>query len=122
MHQKNNIQTIVPVLSSADIERDISWYKKHVGFNLTYQEEGYAVLNRDTIWIHLQWHHGNEDDPVYGSVAKIFVKDINEIFEELHERETITKDKLRLNTPWKTNEFGFYDLNKNAIFFVANVG
>jgi hypothetical protein len=24
------------------------------------------------------------------------------------------------NTPWKTNEFGFYDLNNNAIFIVED--
>ncbi len=35
-------------------------------------------------------------------------------------RSTVTKDKLRLNTPWKTHEFGFFDLNKNAIFFVQD--
>lgn len=37
------------------------------------------------------------------------------------ERGTITKDNLRLHTPWNTNEFGIYDLNKNAIFFVADI-
>ncbi|WP_347924825.1 VOC family protein [Pontimicrobium sp. SW4] len=121
MDQKTNIQTIIPVLSTADIERDIAWYKKHIGFNLTYQEEGYAVLNRENIWIHLQWHHDNDEDPVYGSVIKIFVDDINPIFEEMIQRDTVVKDKLRLNTPWNTHEFGFFDLNKNTIFFVQDI-
>lgn len=113
--------TICPVLSTSNLERDITWYDKYVGFNLTYQEDGYAVLNRENIWIHLQYHHNNEEDPVYGATVKIFVDDINLILEEMHKRGTITKDKLRLNTPWNTHEFGFYDLNKNAIFFVQDV-
>ena len=121
MTKTQNLNTIVPVLSTSDLERDIAWYKKHVGFDLNYQEEGYAVLNRDSIWLHLQWHHNNEDDPVYGSVTKVFVNDIQPIFEEMLKRETISKDKLRLNTPWNTHEFGFYDLNKNALFFVQDI-
>jgi len=120
MNQNSKFYTVCPVLSTSNLKRDIAWYKKYVGFNLTYQEEGYAVLNRGSIWIHLQWHHNNNEDPVYGSVAKIFVDDINPIFNEILKRGTITKDKLRLNTPWNTHEFGFYDLNKNAIFFVQD--
>jgi len=88
---------------------------------LNYLEEGYAVLNKDSPWIHLQWHYGNEDDPVYASVVKIFVNDIHSILEEMVSRGTVTKDKFRLNTPWNTHEFEFYDINKNAIFFVQDV-
>jgi hypothetical protein len=27
---------------------------------------------------------------------------------------------LKINTPWKTNEFGFYDLNNNSIFIMED--
>jgi len=50
------------------------------------------------------------------SVVRIYVKNIDPIFNEFIQRGTVTADKFRTNTPWKTNEFGFYDLNKNAIF------
>ena len=43
------------------------------------------------------------------------------IFDEMVERGTIKKEKLRLNTAWKTNEFGFYDLNNNSVFFVEDI-
>jgi len=121
MSKASNLYTVCPVLSTSDLERDIKWYEKYVGFSLNYMEEGYAVLKRENLWIHLQWHYGNEEDPVYGSVAKIFVNDIHLILEEMVNRGTVTKDKLRLNTPWNTHEFGFYDINKNAIFFVQDV-
>lgn len=117
----NNLQRIIPVLSSSNIDRDIKWYKTHIGFNLRYAEEGYAVLHREDIWLHLQWHHGNDSDPIFPSVIKIIVDDIYPIFKEMVNNKTITEDKLTLNTPWNTNEFGFYDLNKNAIFFVQNI-
>ena len=81
----------------------------------------YAVMTRDSLFIHLQWHADTEDDPLLGgSVIKIFVENIEPIFKELVERGTVKSNKLRLNTPWGTNEFGFYDLNNNAVFFVEN--
>ncbi|MGV6831153.1 MAG: VOC family protein [bacterium] len=115
-----NISHIVPVLSTSDLERDIVWYEKYVGFKLNYLEDGYAVLKRDDFTLHLQFHYGDQEDPVYGSVVKFFVKDIHLILKEMVERGTVSKEKLRLNTPWRTHEFGFYDHNKNALFFVQD--
>ena len=121
MTKTTSLHKLCPVLSSENLERDIKWYETYVGFNLNYLEDGYAVLNRGHLFIHLQWHHNNDEDPVHGSVIKIFVDDIYPMLEEMIKRGTITKDKLRLNTSWKTHEFGCYDLNKNAIYFVQEV-
>lgn len=82
----------------------------------------YAGLKRDQHEIHLQWHADTEDDPLLGgSVIRIFVEDIHPVFEEFVNRGTVKPDKLRLNTAWGTHEFGFYDLNKNGIFWVQDV-
>lgn len=113
---------IEPVLPSKDIERDIKWYKEHIGFDVVSKDDMYAVLKREHLYIHLQWHADTENDPLLGgSVIKLFVKNIQPIFEEFVKRKTVSKDKLRLNTPWNTHEFGFYDLNKNAIFIVEDI-
>ena len=120
MQNTSPIISLVPVLPSANIERDTNWYATYLGFTLTYKEEGYVVLKRDHYYIHLQWHANTEEDPVYGSVIKFFVDDIMPFFKEMLEYGIITEDKLHLNTPWNTNEFGFYDLNKNAIYFVES--
>ncbi|NVK52352.1 MAG: glyoxalase/bleomycin resistance/extradiol dioxygenase family protein [Flavobacteriaceae bacterium] len=113
---------ISPVLPSANIERDIKWHEKYTGFKVIHSDKMYAVLKRENLHIHLQWHADTEDDPLLGgSVIKIFVSDIYPYFTEFVEKKTITKDKLRLQTDWQTNEFGFYDLNNNAIFFVQDI-
>ncbi len=112
---------IVPVLPSTDITRDLAWYNKHAGFTHYFGDTGYAGLRRDNLEFHLQFHHGNDEDPITGgSVMKIFVKDIHPYFEEFVGRGTISKDRLRMNTPWGTHEFGFYDPNQNAVFFVQD--
>lgn len=112
---------VIPVLPSADIERDVKWYKKQTGFELDFGDDMYAGLKRGNLNIHLQWHADTEEDPLLGgSVIRIFVKNIMPLFAEFVERGTVTKDKIRLNTPWNTNEFGFYDLNKNGILVVED--
>ena len=119
-----------PVLPSYFPERDIDWYLKYTGFRCVYSSRDYGdqrgyidyvVLRRDQLTIHLQWHAGTEADPVYGSMLKIEVDRVRPIFEEFLERGTVQAHQLRLNTPWGTNEFGFYDLNNNAIFFVESI-
>jgi len=113
---------ITPVLPSQNIERDVRWYHDQVGFHVMHQDKMYAVLKREHLCLHLQWHADTKDDPLLGgSVIKIFVKNIQFIFDELVERKTVHKDKMNWRTPWGTNEFGFYDLNNNAVFFVSDV-
>lgn len=112
--------SIVPVLSSADVKRDLEWYEQHTGFQYYFGDHGYAGMKRDHLEFHLQFHHGTEDDPVLSGVMKIFVKDIMPFYNEFLNRGTITKEKLRLNTTWGTHEFGFYDLNNNAVFIVQD--
>ena len=118
----SNLIQIEPVLPSQDIPRDIAWHDRYTGFKSVFGDEMYAGLQREHLCLHLQWHADTPDDPLLGgSVIKIFVKDLMPLFEEFVERGTISPEKLRQNTPWGTHEFGFYDLNKNAIFIVQDV-
>ena len=111
-----------PVLPTSDLIRDTEWYKIKLGFTILQADTTYAVLRRSGIYIHLQWHADTNEDPLLGgSVVKIFVKNIETLFEEFVEKGIITDDKLRKNTPWNTHEFGLYDLNRNAIFFVEDI-
>ncbi|MEL6276530.1 MAG: VOC family protein [Bacteroidota bacterium] len=115
------ILEITSVLPTNDLQRDLKWYAEKVGFETRYHDDMYAVLKRENVYLHLQWHADTEDDPLNGgSVIKIFVRDIEPYFKEFVERGTIQPEKLRRNTPWGTHEFGFYDLNQNAIFVVQN--
>lgn len=113
---------IIPVLPSTNIARDIVWYEEKTGFKEYFSDKMYAVLYRDNLTIHLQWHADSEDDPLLGgSVIRIYVKNIKALFDELLQRGTITEDAFKSNTPWKTNEFGFFDLNNNAIFIMEDI-
>lgn len=88
-----------PVLPSQDIDRDVVWYKKHTGFKSVHRDAMYAVLKRDVIYLHLQWHADTKQDPLLGgSVVKIFVDDVRPLYQEFVERGTVEKEQLRLKT------------------------
>lgn len=113
---------MIPVLPSSNIERDVAWYQDKTGFVPYFADKMYAVLFRETLSIHLQWHADTDDDPLLGgSVVRIQVKNIQPLFEEFLKRGTVQQDSLKINTPWGTNEFGFYDLNSNAIFIFEDI-
>ena len=120
--QTTEIKQIVPVLPSADLERDVKWYQEKLGFEKVFAHDGYAVLKREQVHLHLQWHADTPDDPLLGgSVIRIFVLSIDPVFQECLETGVAKPDKLRRNTPWNTHEFGLYDKNNNAIFFVEAI-
>ncbi|TXF88205.1 glyoxalase/bleomycin resistance/extradiol dioxygenase family protein [Neolewinella aurantiaca] len=112
----------IPVLASSDLARDVAWYEEKTGFQNVADQKGYAIMQRENMEFHLQLHHGTEDDPVMAGVMRIQVQGILPLFEEFVLRGTIGQDKLRMRTDWGTNEFGFYDLNNNAIFIMEDVG
>lgn len=113
---------MVPVLPSSDIDRDVAWYDQKTGFKAVFFNDMYAVLQRDNMQLHLQWHADTEDDPLLGgSVVRIFIENLYPLFEEFVGRGTVNENKLVEGTAWQTNEFGFYDLNKNAIFMVEDI-
>lgn len=108
----------IPVLSSGDLERDVAWYAEKTGFRCVSDQKGYAIMQRETLEFHLQWHHGTEDDPVLVGTMRVWLKDgLLNLFEEFVQRGTVKPEQLRMGTSWGTNEFGFYDPNGNAVFF-----
>lgn len=118
---KTEFLQIIPVLPSSDIARDIAWYEEKVGFKTYFSDKMYAVLYRENLCIHLQWHADTPNDPLLGgSVIRIAVKNIEVLFQELIQRRLVMQDAFKANTPWNTNEFGFFDLNQNAIFIMED--
>ena len=117
-----------PVLSSADVARDIEWYEQKLGFKNVYDSTdynedpvNYAVLLRQGIYIHLQFQFPEDMAQMPGGSLRIEVENIYPLFEEYVEKGVVPKTKMVRNTPWGTNEFGFFDLNKNGITFYEDI-
>lgn len=106
---KTKLIGIIPVIPSADIDRDLKWYEEQAGFTQTFIADGYAGTARENLHIHLQWHADTEEDPLLGgSVIKIFVENIEPLFDEFINRGTVSENGINRNTPWNTHEFGVF--------------
>ncbi len=122
MDTRSKFLGIIPVLPSSNIERDTKWYEDKTGFKVLHADNMYAVLEREGVCLHLQWHAGTVDDPLDGgSVIRLTVDNLPPVFEEFVQRGTVDRSRYVANTPWRTNEFGFFDLNRNAIFIMEDV-
>lgn len=122
MEKETSFIGVIPVLPSSDIARDVAWYLAKAGFESVWDDKMYAVLHREGLSIHLQWHADTSDDPLIGgSVVRIMVKNIRPLFDDFVQRGVVKADELILGTAWETNEFGFYDLNNNAILFTEDL-
>ncbi len=113
-----------PILPSLEVAKDIVFWEQKLGFKNVYDSThygedpvNYAVLCRQNLFIHLQMQF--PEDMANGNLSQVRfqVENIRPLFEEYIEAGVITKESFREKTAWGTNEFGFYDANKNAIFF-----
>ncbi|MFK8055562.1 MAG: VOC family protein [Saprospiraceae bacterium] len=109
----------VPVLPSADIERDVKFYVEGLGFTEVFSDKLYALLRRQNLELHLQWHAGTEDDPLLGgSVVRLISDDVDAYYKVVVDQGIITASHAPKKTAWGTYKFGFFDLNKNSVFIV----
>jgi len=116
-----------PILPSLDVAADIAFWENKLGFKNVYDSThygespvNYAVLCRQGLYIHLQMQF--PEDMANGNLTQVRfqVENIQPLFEEYLASGVISKDSFRKKTAWGTNGFGFYDTNKNAIFFYEN--
>lgn len=119
---KSEFVDIIPILPSSNIKRDVEWYVKTLGFNLLSATDSYAILNIGKLFLHLQFYEDELNKRyINKSAVKIFVNNIEPIFKQCVDAGLVTAQKLRIRTPWNTNEFGFYDLNKNSIVIAEDL-
>lgn len=111
------VDYFVPVLPSADVARDVNFYVKGLGFQEIFSDSLYALLRRQNLELHLQWHADTAEDPLLGgSVVRLITNDVDEYYKIVVDHGIISPNHLPKKTPWGTYEFGFFDLNKNAVF------
>ncbi|MCP9291384.1 hypothetical protein [Gracilimonas sediminicola] len=120
-----NFLNISPVLPANDLKAEIEFFErlgfKNVYDSLNYSDKlDYAVLHRDGQNVHLQFQF-EKDMPAKDAAQqiKIWVNDLDALESEF--REQGFDIKRRDNTPWGTNEFGFYSPAHNAIIFVQDL-
>lgn len=111
------LRAVEPVLAVQDVTRSVAFYGR-LGFTLRWRDERYAVLVRDHVCLHLQWHDAKEwahgiDRPM----LRFAVHDLAALHKE-YAGLGVFHERTRLETtPWGTEEFAFYDPDRNGLTF-----
>jgi len=133
----------IPALPVQNATAAADFYREKFGFTITHQEDGFAILNRDDIQIHLWgasddgWKQrlqttlaGSEAEMGYPVISgaesflagtascRIEVKGIDELYTEYQTSGVLYNDNSKVEAqPWGTREFPTLDLEGNLLTF-----
>lgn len=113
------LKTAIPVLASLNEEETVKFYTEKLGFTFNTSWDGYLIMHRDDLFIHL-WPCDNPE------IAKntgcyIFVTDVDTLYAEYKPRGIVHPNADLQIRPWKTKEFSILDNNGNIIHFGEDI-
>jgi catechol 2,3-dioxygenase-like lactoylglutathione lyase family enzyme len=120
------LEAVHPVLAVKDVEAAIAFYTGRLGFTPLGRDSQtrprYAVIRRDGVVLHLQWHDASEwgaggDRPM----LRFVVPDVQALYEEYKDKGVFHERTALRETPWGTLEFAFYDLDRNGLTFYRDL-
>jgi catechol 2,3-dioxygenase-like lactoylglutathione lyase family enzyme len=118
-------QAVRPVLPSRNVPALIDFYVTRLGFALDFKdhedEPRYAVLKRDDVILHLQWHDPAEWQAVERPMLRFLVSDIQALYDEYKVKDVFHNRTALRKTDWGTQEFAFFDLDQNGLTFYHNL-
>jgi len=130
----------IPALPVQDIKESIQFYTTKFGFTVRHRQDGFCILVRDEVEIHL-WKSGDETwktkgaslaaDPICSGAesflagtasCRIEVQGIDELFEEYKKQGVIyNPDKVVEEQPWGDREFPALDHHRNLLTFYEEI-
>ncbi|MEJ7678329.1 MAG: VOC family protein [Segetibacter sp.] len=130
----------IPALPVQDIRQSMDFYTTKLGFTVRHHDEGFAIVVRDEVEIHL-WKSGDESwknkgtslaiEPICSGAesflagtasCRIEVHGIDELFEEYKKQEVIyNSDTVVEEQPWGDREFHALDHHRNLLTFYEKI-
>lgn len=107
--------SIAPRFVVQDIEQALAFYGQ-LGFVTTYQDEGFAIIERDGIDLHL---NSSEEPPKSHSVCWIGVTNIEALYQQYLPTNAV-QSPLEAK-PWGLKEFFIRDPFRNLILFAERI-
>jgi hypothetical protein len=107
--------SIAPRFAVGDLTLALAFYGQ-LGFATTYQDEGFALVTRDGISLHL---NPSDKPPVRHSVCWIGVTNIEALYQEYLSTNAIVSPLVA--QPWGFKEFSIRDPFRNLILFAEGI-
>lgn len=109
----------VPILASLDEEETIKFYTEKLGFTFHSSWEGYLILSKDDVQVHL-WP---TTDPVIpkNTGCYINVTEVDKLYAEYEPLGVVHPNGKLEVKPWEMKQFSILDNNGNIIHFGENM-
>ena len=124
----------IPAMPVSDMKRGTAFYQDQLGFALGHHEDGFAILRRDGVELHLwaatdqSWRTraGGSASPVVSGAesfiagtasCRVEVAGVDELHQAIQPRGIIHPNAPLRDTDWGTREFGVLDPDGNGITF-----
>lgn len=113
------LQIAIPVLASLNEANTMKFYTEKLGFAFHASWDGYLILSRDGIYIHL-WPCAD------AAIAKstscyIIVNEVEKLYAEYKSAGVVHPENELQDRPWKMKEFSILDNNGNLIHFGQDI-
>ncbi len=131
------LRAAVPVLPVRDTRKASAFYQDKLGFHIDHVDDGYAIVYRDRIQIHLwaatdeSWRRRADGAPVV-SGAETFIAGTASCRIHLHEIDAqciayrdagvLHPNGALTDKPYGLREFAVLDLDGNLITFFSEIG
>ena len=127
----------IPALPVNDMTRSVTFYRDTLGFTLAHHEDGFAIVRRDAVEVHLweaadeSWRTRSATTPVVSGAesfiagtasCRIAVAGVDELHRELDPHGIFHPNAQLGDQPWGTREFGIVDPDGNLITFFERHG
>jgi hypothetical protein len=112
---KPKMLTAISVLLSLDVPATVTFYTTKLGFTCPYQDEGFAILQRDRIQLHFTGC--NEQHLVDWSSCRVEVDGVDALYEECSSQGIVHPNSKLEDTDYGTREFGIIDVHGVLITF-----
>jgi uncharacterized glyoxalase superfamily protein PhnB len=109
------LDRIAPELPASDLKMSIEFYGRKLGFRtaVVLPDHAYAIVERDSVAIHLFEDHTNKSIPIG---VHIFTPDLGAVYAEISERGAVFSQQIT-KKPWGNREFRVLDPFGNELKF-----
>ncbi len=109
------LDSIAPRFAVGNLAQALAFYEQ-LGFAATYQDEGFAIVERDGINLHL---NPSEEPPTRHSVCWIGMTNIEALYQEYLPTNAIASPLVA--QPWGLKEFSICDPFRNLLLFAESI-
>jgi hypothetical protein len=110
------VHAIVPRIAVGTAEQTQSFYGR-IGFACTYQEEGFMIVERDGVLLHL---HPSDEPPTRHGAFWIRVSNIEALYEEFLAANVVASSTVK-EQRWGFKEFHICDPFRNIFIFAESL-